>query len=132
VTKASAKLLAGVALAIAGAAPAVAADWSQAKPVTVVASEYQFSPAKLTFKRGVAYRLHLENHGKELHEYHAPDFFKAVELRDPSVLNADKTEILVHPGEAKDLTFVPKKAGRYKLICSDHDWAGMTGAITVK
>ncbi len=51
---------------IALAAPAVAAvDWSHARPVTVVASEYQFSPNKLTFERGVAYRLHLENHGKE-------------------------------------------------------------------
>jgi uncharacterized cupredoxin-like copper-binding protein len=113
-------------------AAAVAADGSPAKPVTVVASEYQFSPAKLTFKRGITYRLHLENHGKELHEFHAPGFFKAVELGNPAVLNADKTEILIHPGEAKDLTFVAKNPGRYKLICSDHDWAGMTGAITVE
>ncbi len=120
-------------LAIAWAAPAVtAADWSQAQPVTVVASEYGFSPARLTFKRGVAYRLHLENRGKELHEFHAPAFFNAVELGDPAVLNADKTEILVHPGEAKDLTFVAKKAGHYRLICSDHDWVGMTGAITIE
>jgi uncharacterized cupredoxin-like copper-binding protein len=132
VTQVRAKLLAGIALLIAGATPAVAADRSQARLVTVVASEYQFSPAKLTFKRGVAYRLHLENRGKELHEFHAPDFFKAIEIADPAVLNPDKTEIIVHPGEAKDLSFVPKKPGRYKLICADHDWAGMTGAITVK
>jgi uncharacterized cupredoxin-like copper-binding protein len=128
----SAKRLAGIALAIAWAAPAFAADASPARAVTVVASEYQFSPATLTFKRGVAYRLHLENHGKELHEFHAPDFFKAVEVGDPAVLNPDRTEILIHPGEAKDLIFVPKKAGHYPLICSDHDWAGMTGTITVK
>jgi len=132
VTGASAKLLAAIALAIGWAAPAIAADGAQPRPVTVIASEYQFSPAKLTFKRGVAYRLHVENHGKELHEFHAPAFFKAVELSDPTVLNADKTEILIQPGEAKDLTFVPRKPGRYKLICADHDWAGMTGAITVK
>ena len=131
-TRVNTKRLAAIALAIAGAAPAVAAERSQARPVTVIASEYQFSPAKLTFKRGVAYRLHVENHGKELHEFHAPAFFKAVELGDPTVLNADKTEILIQPGEAKDLTFVPKQPGRYKLICADHDWAGMTGAITVK
>ncbi len=131
-TNASAKLLAGIALAIAWAAPAIAAERVPPRPVTVIASEYQFSPAKLTFKRGVAYRLHVENHGKELHEFHAPAFFKAVELGDPTVLNADKTEILIQPGEAKDLTFVPKQPGRYKLICADHDWAGMTGAITVK
>jgi len=128
----SAKFLAVIGLMIAWTAPAVSADGSQPRQVTVVASEYQFSPARLVFKRGVAYRLHLENHGKELHEFHAPGFFKAVKLSDPTVLNADKTEIIIHPGEAKDLIFVPKKAGYYSLICSDHDWAGMTGAITVK
>jgi|SRR5271170_304217 len=118
---------------IALAAPAVAAvDWSHARLVTVVASDYQFSPNKLTFKRGVAYRLHFENHGKETHEFHAPEFFNATELRNPEVLNADKTEILVHPGEAKDLYFVPQKPGPYPLFCPDHDWAGMTGEITVK
>jgi len=132
VTNANAKLLAAIALAIAWAAPAVAADGAPPRPVTVIAAEYQFSPAKLSFKRGVAYRLHIENHGKELHEFHAPAFFKAVELGDPTVLDPDKTKILIQPGEAKDLTFVPKKPGRYKLICADHDWAGMTGAITVK
>jgi uncharacterized cupredoxin-like copper-binding protein len=121
------------AVLIVLAAPAVAAaDWSQARPLTVVASEYQFSPASLVLKRGQAYRLHLENHGRELHEFHAPEFFASVELADPAVLNADKTEILIHPGEAKDLIFVAKTAGHYKLICSDHDWAGMTGTITVK
>jgi uncharacterized cupredoxin-like copper-binding protein len=122
-----------VVILTALAAPAVAtADRSQAQPVTVVASDYEFSPSKLSFKRGVAYRLHVENHGKELHEFHAPAFFKSIELGDPAVLNADRTEIAVHPGEAKDLTFVPKKAGHYRLICPDHDWAGMTGEITVK
>ena len=109
-----------------------AADWSQAKPVTVVASEYQFAPAKLVFRRGVAYRLHIENHGKETHEFTAPGFFKSVELGDPAILNADRTEIVIAPGEAKDLSFVAKRAGRYKLRCSDHDWAGMAGEITVK
>lgn len=115
------------------AAPAAAAtDWSQAQRVRVEASEYRFSPDRFIFKRGVAYRLHVENRGKETHEFHAPAFFKTVELGDPAVLNADKTEILVNPGEAKDLDFVPQKAGHYPLICADHDWAGMTGEITVE
>jgi uncharacterized cupredoxin-like copper-binding protein len=114
------------------AAPAVAADWSQARPVTVVASEYKFSPNKLTFERGVAYRLHLENHGKEQHEFTAPEFFRAVRLRDAKALNADRIEVEIPPGSAKDLFFVPQQSGHYPLRCSDHDWAGMTGAITVK
>ena len=114
------------------AAGAVAADGSRAQPVTVVTSEYQFSPAKLTFKRGVTYRLHIENHGKEQHEFTAPEFFKAVTLRNAEALNTDRTEIEIPPGAAKDLLFVPKQPGHYPLRCSDHDWAGMTGAITVK
>jgi uncharacterized cupredoxin-like copper-binding protein len=102
------------------------------QPVTVVATEYQFDPDKLTFEHGVPYRLHIENHGKETHEFHAPDFFKASDIADPAVLNADKTEIVIHPGEAKDLDFTARQPGHYNLICSDHDWAGMTGEITVK
>jgi uncharacterized cupredoxin-like copper-binding protein len=115
-----------------GARDRGATDWSRAQPVTVIAAEHAFSPDKLSFKRGVAYRLHIENHGQEMHEFNAPAFFQSVELGDPAALNADRTEIAVHPGEAKDLNFVPKTAGHYPLICPDHDWAGMTGEITVK
>lgn len=108
-----------------------ATDWSAARKVRVVTVEYAFKPANLTFQQGVAYRLRVDNKGKETHEFTAPDFFKAVELRDAKPLNADHTEIVVQPGGHKDLYFVAKQAGSYKLICSDHDWAGMVGSITV-
>ncbi len=111
---------------------AAAADWSHAEPVTVVASEYQFSPNRLVFRHGVAYRLKIENHGKEQHEFTAPAFFKAVELGNPDVLNADKTEIEIPPGTTKDLYFTAPRPGHFDLRCSDHDWAGMTGEITIK
>lgn len=111
---------------------AVGADWLQVQPVTVTTRDYGFSPRRLVFKRGVAYRLRIDNRGKELHEFTAPEFFKAAEIRDPAVLNADKTEIEVPPGTAKDLEFVAQRRGRYPLRCSDHDWAGMTGEITVE
>ena len=112
-------------------APAAAADWSQAQPVRVVTSDYHFSPEKLVFKRGVAYRLHLENRGKEMHEFTAPDFFKAADIADLGVMNPDRTEIVLQPGEKKDLYFVPQQAGRFRLTCADHDWAGMVGEIVV-
>ncbi len=108
------------------------AGQGQERMTDVVTSEYRFTPNNLTFKRGTAYRLHLENHGKETHEFTAPEFFKAVKLGNPGVLNADRTEIVLQPGETKELHFVAKTAGQYKLRCSDHDWAGMTGQITVK
>src|SRR5438067_13331760 len=96
--------LVGVAVGLTiVAAAAVAADWSRAQPVTVVTTEYEFSPKALTFKRGIAYRLHIENHGNEQHEFTAPEFFKAVRLRNAKPLNRDKTEIEIPPGAAKDL-----------------------------
>ena len=115
---------------IAPAAPAV--DWSKATVLTVVLMEYGFTPNRLSFTRTLLYRLHLENRGKELHEFTAPNFFKAVTVRNPEVLVLDGREIVLHPGEQKDVYLVPQRAGHYSLICADHDWAGMTGDITIE
>jgi uncharacterized cupredoxin-like copper-binding protein len=110
----------------------VAANWSRAATLTVIASEYRFTPNALTFRRGVAYRLHLENRGKELHEFTAPEFFKSVALRNPGVLNPDRTEVDLPPGSVRDVYLVPRRAGHYRLFCADHDWAGMIGEIAVE
>ena len=125
-----------VALAVilfAALAPAItyADEWPEAQTVAVVTVEYEFKPSSLSFKKGVAYRLHLDNQGKKVHEFTAPEFFKAIHMRDPKVVNADLTEIVIQPGEQKDLYFVTQQPGSYKLICSDHDWAGMVGDITI-
>ena len=121
-----------VGLPSLAAAPAGAVEWDKAQSLTIATSEYQFSPNKLTFQRGVPYRLHLENHGRETHEFTAPAFIKTLRVRNPKVLNADHTEVVLQPGQAKDFYFVPQKPGNYPLICADHDWAGMTGKITVE
>ena len=110
---------------------ALATDWAHAKRITVVMVEYAFKPAKLTFRQGISYHLHLENKGKETHEFTAPDFFKAIEMRNPDLTGADHTEIVVQPGKNADFYFVAKQPGSYDLRCSDHDWAGMTGSITI-
>jgi uncharacterized cupredoxin-like copper-binding protein len=107
-------------------------DWPKAQPVNVVMVEYDFEPSHLIFRRGVAYRLHLENHGKELHEFTAPAFFAAVTLRDPHVLWIGGKQVVVRPGGTADVDFIARRAGHYDLTCADHDWAGMTGDITVQ
>lgn len=124
--------LAGVvwlAAAAAGAGPDV--NWSKAQLVTVTAVEYDFEPNHLRFRYGVPYRLHLENHGKEMHELTAPEFFKSALIQNPDVLARDGTDLVVEPHESKDVVFVPQKRGHFSLICADHDWADMTGDITV-
>lgn len=107
-------------------------DWSRAQSITVIATEYRFDPGRLTFRVGVPYRLHLENRGKELHEFTAAAFLKSVELGNPDALNADRSDMVLQPGEQEDLYLVPRLAGRYPFACADHDWAGMTGEIIVE
>jgi len=103
-------------------------------PVTlnVMMIDYKFVPDHLTLRHDVLYRLHLENHGKETHEFTAPTFFATVKIDNPDVLNRERTEVLMQPGEAKDVFLTPEKPGTYDLRCADHDWIGMVGGITVE
>ena len=105
-----------------------------AEPVTVDVAmvDYRFSPDHVTFDHGVRYRLHLENHGKEIHEFTAPTFFAAAKLDNPQALNREHTEAVLQPGESKDIFFTPGPPGAYDLRCGDHDWDGMIGGITVR
>ncbi len=115
----------------AAGAPA-SVDWSKATVLTVVLMEYSFTPNRLSFTRTLPYRLHLENRGRELHEFTAPEFFKAIAVRNPEVLILEGREVVLHPGEQKDVLLVPQRGGHYSLICADHDWTGMTGDITIE
>ncbi len=106
-------------------------DWAQAKRVDVRMLEYEFAPDQLQFRHGVPYDLHLVNAGKEGHDFTAPDFFNAVEVRNPEVLGAGKNSIYLKPGETADIYFIADKAGLFAPRCADHDWAGMTATIIV-
>jgi uncharacterized cupredoxin-like copper-binding protein len=113
------------------AAGAAQVDWRKATPVTVATVEYRFEPNRLVLRRGTRYRLRVVNRGHELHELTAPKFYRASELRDTRALSPEHTEIVVQPGEHKDLYFVARRRGHFKFWCADHDWAGMTGEISV-
>jgi plastocyanin len=120
-----------VLLAIALGAPATRSDTNTIK-VDLFMVDYKFIPKHLTFHPDIHYRLHMENHGKETHEVTAPTFFASAKLDNPDVLNREHTEAVLQPGESKDLLFTAPKAGTYDLRCSDHDWNGMIGGITVE
>ena len=116
------------ALAFGGGLEAIAAE----ELVTVQLMDDQFLPEKLRFRAGVAYRLRLENNGTHMHEFTAPEFLKAIEVKNPEVLEESGHEVLLQPRERKELVFVPRDAGRYPLRCADHDWDGMAGEITIE
>jgi uncharacterized cupredoxin-like copper-binding protein len=125
----AALLLAQTSLALP---PAAAVDWSHAQPINVLMVDSKFIPNRLTFRHGTPYQLHLENHGKDLHEFTAPAFLADTIVRDPAMLANGGQEIVLQPGTSVDVDLVPLKRGTYPLICADHDWADMTGEITVE
>ena len=112
------------------AAPAV--DWSHPQVMRVEMVDYRFVPDHLTFRHGVTYRLHLENHGKDMHEFTAPAFFAEAVVRDPRKLANGGQEVVVQPGQTADIDLVLKRTGHYDLRCADHDWDGMVGSIEVR
>jgi plastocyanin len=107
------------------------ADWSRAERVDVRMLEYEFVPDQLRFRTGIPYQLHLVNAGKEGHDFTAPDFFNAVEVRNPDVLGAGKSSIYVKSGETADIYFMADSPGLFAPRCADHDWAGMKATIIV-
>jgi uncharacterized cupredoxin-like copper-binding protein len=116
------------AAALVLAQPLAAAEPAR---VLLVMTEYRFTPDKLLLPRGVLCRLVLANRGKELHEFTAPEFLAAIVLDTPQVLAAGGKEVVVRPGERKELRFTAPRAGRFPMSCADHDWAGMVGEIVV-
>ncbi len=118
--------------AMVNPASTVRAAWSNAQLVTVVMTEYRFTPAHLRLRQGVRYRLRLENRGAELHEFTAPAFFRAIDVANPEILTAGGQDVVLQPGEEKEVYFAARQPGHYELTCADHDWAGMVGNIAVE
>jgi uncharacterized cupredoxin-like copper-binding protein len=122
-----------ILITLVALSPAVrAADrWSNAEVVTEVMVDNSFRPDQLTFHSGQAYALHLENHGKDMHEFTAPSFLRAATVRDKRVLANGGTDIVVPSGKPVTVFLIPGPRGHYDLTCADHDWDGMVGGITV-
>jgi uncharacterized cupredoxin-like copper-binding protein len=119
-------------LAVLGLLAGAAASRSEPPTVELTMVDERFIPDHLIFMHDVHYRLHLENHGKETHEVTAPTFFATAEIDNPNPLNRERTEIVMQPGETKDVFLTARRVGTYDLRCSDHDWNGMVGGITVQ
>src|SRR4051794_34186451 len=105
---AAALLLAGCAAGGTSDArpPRAEADWTRAASVAVRLEDYRFVPDALTFRQGMPYRLRLENRSAHQHEFTAPAFFAAIAVRDPGIVSAARPEIVVDPGQDKELYFV--------------------------
>jgi len=126
------KLATSCLLVVAALLAVAAASHSEPQTVNLTMIDYRFIPDHLIFEHDIHFRLHLENHGKETHELTAPTFFATADIDNPEALNHERTEIVMQPGETKDIFLTAHRPGTYDLLCADHDWAGMVGGITVE
>ncbi len=115
------------------------AEWPRAETLTVVLSEYAFSPGTLTFRAGTPYRLRIENGGNSTHFFVSDGFFKAIApgrliTRSGETAQPYLKSIALAPGEVKDLEFVPVRTGVYELECTAplHAAFGMHGTILIR
>jgi plastocyanin len=111
---------------------AQAPDWLRASQVTVTLSSFQFDPATVHLHAGQPVVLHLVNGGSHGHNFSAPEFFAASQIRaqDQNLIRKGAVELSGH--ESKDIGVVPR-AGTYKLHCTHtmHSAFGMKGEIVV-
>ncbi len=118
-----------------------AADWANAKHVSVEMNEFSFVPNSLTFETGVPYILELVNTGHVKHEFTAEEFFASVAWRKAESAESEVklpffTEIEVFAGKSVEPYFVPilpTAAAPFGLVCEieGHLEAGMVGTINV-
>jgi uncharacterized cupredoxin-like copper-binding protein len=116
------------------------ADWSKQVTVTVIMSDFAYSPETLVFLEGVPTRLVIENQGSQKHYFTAEDFFRAIATRkvqsntDGEIKAPYFTAIEVYPGRSLDLYFVPITRGAYPLHCTipGHSELGMRGEIRIE
>jgi plastocyanin len=115
-------------LAMPAAAVAQAPDWAHAQRVEVRLSSFDFTPSTLHLRAGRPVVLHLVNTGSGGHDFTAPAFFAAAQVRN----SAGKGSIEVSGHRSVDIALVPR-AGNYPLKCSHafHKTFGMTGRIVV-
>jgi len=111
---------------------AQAPDWSQARPVTVILSSFDFAPAEIRLRAGLPVTLHLVNQGDASHNFSAPEFFRASDIRVEDQGLVFRGAIELGGGRDRAITLVPRR-GVYKLRCSHtmHTMLGMKGWIVV-
>ena len=98
ITMLMAVIATGAFIAARHANAAMPVDWSSAQSVEIRMIEYEIVPRELRFRRGVPYRLHLVNAGKEGHDFTAPDFFISVQLKNTDALNESGASVFLQPG----------------------------------
>jgi uncharacterized cupredoxin-like copper-binding protein len=126
-------LVAGCATAPAApsAQPSVAAGES-AGIVTVVLTDFAFTPDHIALRAGVPVRLRLVNNSNGGHDFSAPAFFAASNIAPGSTAPAGGA-IEVGSHQTVEIAVTPRVPGTYPVECTHflHSLFGMTATIEV-
>jgi uncharacterized cupredoxin-like copper-binding protein len=111
-----------------------AIDWSRAETIPLTLSNYHFTPERLEFQQGRAYRLQLVNNSNSTHTFTSEPFFTGNSVQAGLGMPIAAFGVEIAPGEQKDLFFVATAPGPYEFECSKfpHRMLGMTGQIIVR
>jgi plastocyanin len=116
-------------------APAVAQgiSWASATPITVALSSFAYTPSTVRLPAGVPVRLILTNDSNGGHNFAAPEFFAAANVRIEDRASIRRGTVEVRRGSSVTVHLVPR-AGRYRLRCTHllHTGFGMSGEIVVE
>jgi plastocyanin len=113
-------------------AAAQAPDWAHAQRIEVKMTNFDFTPSAIHLRAGHPVVLHLVNASSGGHDFTAPGFFAAAQMRPQDRGTLDEGSVEVRSHQSVDVALVPK-AGRYPLKCSHafHKTFGMSGTIVV-
>lgn len=117
--------------ASASAAPPI--DWGTAPRVEVRLANFSYAPETIRLRAGEPVVLGLVNMSSGGHDFTAPGFFAAAELRAEDRAAVVDGSVEVRGGGGIDIALVPR-AGRYPLKCGHafHRMLGMSGEILVE
>lgn len=118
---------------LAIAAAPLTATAQTGESITIMLTDYAFTPASLALKAGTVYRLHFTNAGSKDHDFTAPQFFAASQLAPDDQAKLKRGTIAVDKGQEVEVTLTPV-AGSYTFTCTHfmHKMMGMHGSITVQ
>lgn len=109
-------------------------DWSKAKEVGIVMTNFAFTPDTVQFEIGVPYRLHFTNNGSSDHSFSDSQLFASATIAAEDAGKIHDGTVEVPEGQIVDIRFVATKPGSYRFHCSHflHASFGMRGTAIVQ
>ncbi len=89
--------------------------------IEVSGTDFAFSPADLTVKRGESVEIVFKNDGRVQHD-----------MVIQGINGADSGKVTA--GQSATFSFTPNASGEYKIVCTEpgHEASGMVGTLTVE